>query len=158
MESMFSTTDPEEHKRLKRSVSQKYSMTSIRTLEYLVDPCTMIFTDAMTDLRGQIIDLGIWMQWYAFDVIGAITFSRRYGFMENRKDIHGVIAGIDAGLAYGGLVGQIPWLHGYLLGNLTSRKILAKLTGGVGDPIPVVTQVSFHAVSRSVVSIHNLGG
>lgn len=150
MGNMFSTRDVEEHKHLKRSVAQKYAMTSIRTMEYLVDPCSKIFLDAMTDLQGQVIDLGAWVQWYAFDVIGAITFSRRYGFMEERKDVHNVIAGIETGLAYGALVGQIPHLHGLLLGNLTSRKILAKLTGGVGDPIPTVTRVCAHDLSVSM--------
>jgi hypothetical protein len=52
MPGMFSTADPDEHKRLKRSVLQKYSMTSIRNLEYLVDPCSQVFTAAMKDLPG----------------------------------------------------------------------------------------------------------
>jgi hypothetical protein len=142
MASMFSATDPDEHKRLKRSVSQKSSMTSIRNLEYLVDTCSQIFTDAMIDMQGQTVDLGAWVQWYAFDVIGAISFSKRFGFMENRKDVNGVLAGLEGGLKYAGVVGQIPWLHGWLLGNAVTRKILRILTGGVGDPIPIITTVS----------------
>ncbi|KAH7160514.1 cytochrome P450 [Dactylonectria estremocensis] len=137
MNSMFTAVDPEEHKSLKRPVSQKFSMTSIRTLEYLVDPCSEIFTEAMFDLQGQVVDLGEWVQWYAFDVIGAITFSRRFGFMEKRQDINHVIAGIEMGLRYAGIVGQVPWLHGYLLGNLTVRRIFRML--GVRDPILIVT-------------------
>ncbi|KAF5589473.1 cytochrome P450 monooxygenase [Fusarium pseudocircinatum] len=137
MESMFTTTDPEEHKSLKRPVAQKFSMTSLRTLEYLVDPCSEIFSRSMLDLQGQVVDLGAWCQWYAFDVIGAITFSKRFGFMEHRKDINNVISGIEAGLKYAGIVGQIPSLHRFLLGNRTFRKIIAKL--GAKDPIPIVT-------------------
>ncbi|KAI2480648.1 Cytochrome p450 oxidoreductase [Pyrenophora tritici-repentis] len=64
-----------------------------------------------------------------------------YGFMEERKDVHDVIAGIDAWIVYGGLAGQIQWLHEFLLGNLTFRSILAKVTSGVGDPLPIITQV-----------------
>lgn len=142
MASMFSTTDPEEHKHLKRSVSQKYSMTSIRNLEYLVDPCSQIFSAAMEDLQGQIVDLGAWVQWYAFDVIGAISFSKRFGFMEERKDVNHVIEGIDGGLMYASMVGQMPWLHGWLLGSRTTRNVFEKLTGGAGNPIPTVTKAS----------------
>jgi hypothetical protein len=142
MASMFSTTDPDEHKHLKRSVSQKFSMTSIRHLEYLVDPCSQIFTGAMMDMQGQIVDLGAWVQWYAFDVIGAITFSKRFGFMENRKDVKGVIAGIEGGLVYAGVVGQIPWLHGWLLGNPVTKKLLSIIIGGAGDPLPIITKAS----------------
>jgi hypothetical protein len=141
MASMFSTSDPEEHKHLKRSVSQKYSMTSIRNLEYLVDPCSQIFTSAMMDLQGQIVDLGAWVQWYAFDVIGAISFSKRFGFMESRKDVNHVISSIEGGLKYASIVGQMPWLHGWLLGNPTTKSLLTKLTGGAGDPIPIVVKV-----------------
>lgn len=154
MDNIFSTTDPEEHKRLKRSVSQKYSMTSIRTLEYLVDPCSKIFTDAMTDLQGQTVDLGTWVQWYAFDVIGAISFSRRYGFMEERKDVHDVIAGIETGLMYATLVGQLPWLHQFLLGSAFFRKLLKKLSGGHDDVITLVTKVrktSLHLMRQLII-------
>ncbi|KAI8649179.1 hypothetical protein NCS57_01454100 [Fusarium keratoplasticum] len=139
MDSMFTTTDPQEHKALKRPVAQKFSMSSLRTLEYLVDPCSDIFTKAMLDLQGQVVDLGEWAQWYAFDVIGAITFSRRFGFMENRKDVKDIISGIELGLAYAGIIGQVPWLHRYLLGNLTLRRILNRL--GAPDPIAIATEM-----------------
>jgi hypothetical protein len=62
--------------------------------------------------------------------------------MENRKDVNHVIAGLDGGLMYGSLVGQMPGLHGWLLGNPTMRTILGKLTEGSGDPIPTITKVS----------------
>lgn len=144
MESLFTTRDSEEHKLLKRPVAQWYSMTSIRSLEYLVDPCSHLFTDAMTDLQGEVIDLGTWVQWYAFDVIGAITFGSRFGFMETRKDVQGVINGIEVGLTYCGVIGQIPVLHKFLLGNMIVRKVLGYLMGGKGDPMPTVEKVSDH--------------
>lgn len=143
---MFTTTDPQEHKALKRPVAQKFSMSSLRTLEYLIDPCSDIFTNAMLDLQGQVVDLGEWAQWYAFDVIGAITFSRRFGFMENRKDVKNIISGIELGLAYAGIIGQVPSLHRYLLGNLTLRRILRKV--GAPDPIAIATEASTELDSR----------
>lgn len=150
MDSMFTTTDPQEHKALKRPVAQKFSMSSLRTLEYLVDPCSDIFAKAMLDLQGQVVDLGEWAQWYAFDVIGAITFSRRFGFMENRKDVKNIISGIELGLAYAGIIGQVPSLHRYLLGNLTLRRILGRL--GVLDPIAITTEVRTDIVARRIGS------
>ncbi|KAF4834326.1 Cytochrome P450 monooxygenase gsfF [Colletotrichum tropicale] len=148
MPSMFSTTDPEEHKALKRPVAQKFSMSSIRTLEYLVDPCSQIFTDAMLDMQGQVVDLGNWVQWYAFDVIGAISFARRFGFMEERKDIKGMIAGIEFGLVYVGRVGQVPSLHPFLLGNLTLRRIFAKLVPVSRDPIATSTKMVLEGIKE----------
>ncbi|KAL5366583.1 cytochrome P450 [Aspergillus floccosus] len=40
------------------------------------------------------VDLHTWLQWYGCDVIGAITFQERFGFMEERKDVRGMIGAI----------------------------------------------------------------
>ena len=92
MPSLFTRRDSTHHKTLKRSVASKLSMSSIRTLEPLVDECTSIFLSSMQDLEGQRIDLRTWLQWYAFDVIGMITFNRRFGFIEEKKDAMNMIA------------------------------------------------------------------
>ena len=71
----------------------------------------------MKDLEGQTIDLGEWVQWYAFDVIAAITFNRRFGFMEERQDIGHMIGDIESVLRYSAIIGQIPEWHRWLMGN-----------------------------------------
>jgi hypothetical protein len=133
-------------------------MTSLRSLEYLIDPCSEIFTAAMMDQQGQVVDLGVWVQWYAFDVIGAISFSKHFGFMENRKDMNGVIAGLEMGLMYGSIVGQFPWLHGWLLGSLTVRRVITMINGGVGDPIDIVTKVLLPLLYVEIVCYIGLTG
>lgn len=125
MPSMFSVRDPVQHQALRRPVAQKFSMSSIKALEPCADECTKIFMDAMRDLEGQCIDLSAWLQWYAFDVIGVITFQRRFGFMEKRKDVNGMIDALDKGLHYGGIVSQVPALHHWLLGNRWVAKFIA---------------------------------
>lgn len=37
-------------------------------------------------------DFGQWLQMFAFDVMGELTFSHRFGFMEKGEDIDGVMA------------------------------------------------------------------
>ncbi|KAJ6005379.1 cytochrome P450 [Penicillium sp. IBT 35674x] len=85
MPSMFTVRDPIAHQALRRPVAQKFSMSSINSLEPFADECTGIFIDAMRDLEGQQIDLGAWLQWYAFDVIGAITFQRRLDLWKSER-------------------------------------------------------------------------
>lgn len=140
MPSMFTTRSTDEHKALKRPVAQKFSMSSVKTLEYLVDPCSEIFSQAMKDLQGQVVDLGAWLQWYAFDVIGAMTFARRFGFMEQRKDVHRVISGIDLGLRVGGVLGQVPLLNRFSWRNKTVRNAFCYFS--LPDPMAIVTKVS----------------
>jgi Cytochrome P450 len=142
MASMFSTRDPAYHQALRRPVSQKFSMSSIKTLEPFTDECTEIFIQAMKDLEGKAVDLGTWLQWYAFDVIGAITFQRRFGFMEKRTDIQSMIGDLDIGLQYAATVGQIPELHPWLLGSLWVTKLLnAQPFLRVPDPLRNIVKV-----------------
>jgi cytochrome P450 len=128
------------------ALAQKFSMSSIKSLEPFADECTRIFIDAMRDLEGQPIDLGAWLQWYAFDVIEAITFQRRFGSMEKREDVQGMIGGLEAGLRYGGVAGQIPWLHSWTLEDPWVGKFLAALPFHI-VPNPLRTMVQASAPS-----------
>ena len=160
MPSMFSVRDPVQHQALKRPVAQKFSMSSIKAMEPFADECSDIFVRAMRDLQGKPVDLGIWLQWYAFDVIGAITFQRRFGFMEKRQDINGMIGGIEGALKYAGIVGQIPALHGWLMGSrLVSKCLSEQPFVDIPDPLRTIVKVCTLAGAMqkcSSVDIHSL--
>lgn len=66
----------------RRLVSQIYSMESLRDLEMYIDDAVAHFTRKMQDRVGQNINMGLFVQLFAFDVIGEETFSKRFGFME----------------------------------------------------------------------------
>lgn len=110
MDSMFTARDVAYHKHLKSSVSQIFSMTNMKNFETYADECTRIFINAMQDLEGEPVDFSNWLQWYAFDVIGGITFQRRFGFLEERRDVDNMINRIDTGLQYVKILGQFPFL------------------------------------------------
>ncbi|OKP11151.1 Pisatin demethylase [Penicillium subrubescens] len=120
LDSMFTARDPVYHKSLKSSVAQIFSMTNMKNFEVYADECTQIFMEAMLTLEGQPVDFSMWLQWYAFDVIGAITFQRRFGFTEQRRDVDDMIGKIDIGLQYVKIVGQLPFLIPLLQKGLMS--------------------------------------
>ncbi|KAI4156816.1 MAG: hypothetical protein L6R39_001012 [Caloplaca ligustica] len=62
-----------------------------------------------------------------------MNFGRRPGFMEEGRDIRGIIQGNDNGFHVGALIGQVPWVNRFLLENKLLMKILA-FTAGVVDP------------------------
>ena len=64
-------------------------------MEPLVDECFSIFIRSMKNLEGKKGNLGGWVRWYAFGVIGMITFNHRYGFMEERKDVLNMISSLE---------------------------------------------------------------
>ena len=44
--------------------------------------------------HGTIFDLGKWLQYYAFDVMGTLTFSKRYSFLDEGEDVGGMLGAI----------------------------------------------------------------
>ncbi len=111
-------------------------------MEPFADDCNDIFIQAMKDLEGQDVDLGTWLQWYAFDVISAITFHCRFGFMEQRQDIQNMISDISSALEVGATIGQVPGLHPWLMGSKWLPRFLAWQTlVHVPDPLRTVVKV-----------------
>ncbi|OCT45484.1 Pisatin demethylase [Cladophialophora carrionii] len=124
---VFSIVDPVGHKNLKRPVGAAFALSSLLDFEPLADDCTRILERKLDALQGQDIDFGTWLHWYAFDVISSITFSNRLGFMENEEDVNGIIAAIEGRLFYNSIIGQVPWMHQWLLGNNFVSRLADKI-------------------------------
>lgn len=78
-------------------------MSSVLAYETLVEDTVRVMIDQL-DKRfastGQPCDLSSWLQFYAFDVISAATFSSRVGFIDNGEDVGGVMEGIWSRFKY----------------------------------------------------------
>ncbi|KAJ5678478.1 uncharacterized protein N7477_004111 [Penicillium maclennaniae] len=116
---LFSTRDEQFHREQKRPVANAYSVTSLLELEPAVDSCTEIFCSQLQDFadKKRPIDLGTWLQYYAFDVVGEFTFAKKLGFLQEGRDVDDMMSGIQGILAYASLCGQVPEAHQLLLGN-----------------------------------------
>jgi len=71
---------------------------------------------------GETIDMGHWLQCYAFDVIGEVTYSKRFGFLDAGEDIAGMLSALQKSMVYSTLVGVYaswhPWVY-----SITERMI-----------------------------------
>ncbi|KAJ6257452.1 Cytochrome P450 monooxygenase [Drechslerella dactyloides] len=108
-QNLFNTTNEEFHHRIKKPVARAYAMSSIVEYEPFVNDTTDLFLRRLDELSGQEIDFSAWLQYYAFDVIGEMTFSRRFGFLEHGEDYGGFIRSLRD-LANITILGQIPWV------------------------------------------------
>lgn len=111
--SLFSTTDEQYHAKYRRCVNGAFAMTNLRSYEPLVDNTTDAFVEqTMKRYCGtdKELDFYRWLQFYALDVIGELTWSKRIGFLDNDQDIGNVCKSMAANLAYAGPIGQMPWL------------------------------------------------
>lgn len=98
MPSLFSTTSEPFHAALRRSVNSAFSMSTLIHYEPFVDSTTVLFLSQTASLYadpGLPCDFSRWLQFYAFDVIGEMTYSKRHGFLEENRDIDGIVAYIS---------------------------------------------------------------
>ena len=94
---VFNTQDETLHKALKSPIASLYSNSSMTATEGLVNDVIRVIEDKFDTQfcpGGQVFDLGSWLQYFAFDVMGTMTFSKRYGFLEEGRDVGGMLATI----------------------------------------------------------------
>ncbi|OAP58149.1 hypothetical protein AYL99_07239 [Fonsecaea erecta] len=132
--SLVAMTDESQHARSKRMIAHAYSLSTLVEYEELVDRTTDVFLQTLeqefasfssssppnkrdNSRPGRVLDLGRYLQFFAFDVIGELTFSRRLGFIESGTDVDNIIAAIGANFSYFSVLGQMPWLDEAVLGK-----------------------------------------
>jgi hypothetical protein len=113
LESLFSTKNEAYHAKYRRCVNNAFSMSSLVSYEPLVDSTTDAFVE-QTKRRycdtGKTCNFSKWLQFFAFDVIGEITWSKRIGFIDRDQDVDGIVKFVGDFLSYCAPVGQMPFL------------------------------------------------
>ncbi|PYI33243.1 cytochrome protein [Aspergillus indologenus CBS 114.80] len=110
---LFPDRNIKRHSETRKRFSSLYSMSSLLHYEEFADQCADLFRDRLTEFAqsGQTFDLHHWLQCYAFDVIGDITFGQRFGFLDQGEDIEGAISALQKVMAYSTLIGIYPEWH-----------------------------------------------
>ncbi|TKA24724.1 hypothetical protein B0A50_05712 [Salinomyces thailandicus] len=133
--SLVFTTDEAQHAQMKRPVAQSFSLSTLVEFEPLIDSTTAVFLSRLDEMfanTSKVCDLGQWLQWYAFDVVGELTFSKRLGFLERAEDVDGMIASVSANFERCSLLGQMPWLDLCTYKNPVYLRFFAK---SVSNPV-----------------------
>ena len=91
---VFATRDEDVHRQMRRPVASLYSVTNLLTFETLMTSTVQYFFVRLDELfadKGVDLDLFNWIQFFMFDVLGEVTFSRGLGCVEKGGDVEGVI-------------------------------------------------------------------
>ncbi|KIX07296.1 uncharacterized protein Z518_01949 [Rhinocladiella mackenziei CBS 650.93] len=110
---LFPDRDMKRHAETRKRFQAMYSMSSLVNYEGYVNECAEIFDKRLRELatRGETIDMAHWLQCYAFDVIGDITYSQRFGFLDKGEDVAGLLKALHGVLRYSTLIGIYAQWH-----------------------------------------------
>lgn len=98
------------HNTLRKAINPFFTATAAVDYEPLIDSTIDVFLEQwdtrFSDKKGSegIIDLADWLLYFAFDVIGDLTYSSRHGFLESGRDSQGIIAFLKKFSVYGAVV------------------------------------------------------
>ncbi|EKG10859.1 Cytochrome P450 [Macrophomina phaseolina MS6] len=117
--------------------------------DYIEDTIALLCTRldgfaASAEQGGGAVDLGDWLHYFAFDVLGEVAFSKKWGFLEEGRDVEGCIRAIDKSQQYNGTVGQLPALDYLLRRNPVWRAWQAVYKGAQ----PLVTRIALEEMRK----------
>ncbi|KAL6706195.1 hypothetical protein ACN47E_005930 [Coniothyrium glycines] len=94
----FSETNERVHSNYRRIVNPVYTLSNVLKSEEYINKVSALFVKRLGEHadRKEEINLGVWLQMYAFDVIGEIFFGDMFGFLQNSEDHGAFIASLDA--------------------------------------------------------------
>ncbi|OQD65146.1 hypothetical protein PENPOL_c006G04265 [Penicillium polonicum] len=144
---LFSVRSSTKHAADRKKVASLYSMTSLVAYEPFVDNCIEIFKQRLDEFatKGQLIDMGHWLQCYAFDVIGKITFGDRFGFLDAGNDIGNMIDFLDGAITASSYLGLYVWLY----------PMFMKLSKYLGMDQTYVASFSFRHIQEAKATMKN---
>ncbi len=117
---IFTETREDVHATKKRVANVPYGMAAMQQLSpFINDTIELLMRKigAHVDGGGGVFDLGAYLHYFAFDVLGEVAFSRGFGFLEEGRDVDDAIKTIDRSQMYNGIVGQVPELDMFLRRN-----------------------------------------
>jgi cytochrome P450 len=123
--------DAQRHASQRRKFAAAYSMSSLITYEPYVDSCTSILIQQLQELAAseKTVNLAHWLQYYAFDVIGSMSFGRRFGFLDAGEDKENIFDAIETRNLYSTLMGVFPSLHPWLFPLLPKTGAFGYIAG-----------------------------
>ncbi|KAJ4412319.1 hypothetical protein N0V91_000790 [Didymella pomorum] len=115
----MSTTDPKEQVRRTKNLAAGFALSHVIRSEPYIDDCIRLLKRQVSSFAasGEPIHLDEWFNYMAFDVIGEVVFSQRFGFLEAGKDLGGSIANSRLLVPYVTMAGFFKRFHRLTVGN-----------------------------------------
>ena len=116
---LMSECDPKKHAAIRNNLAPAYTGSSIMKSERFMDKTIQLLENRLDELsqRKQPFDFGLWLHFLTWDIIGEIMYSKRFGFLDEAKDIGNSIKNNFALALYVTAASYAQWLHAIFFGN-----------------------------------------
>lgn len=123
-ESLFNMQDARQHARFRKIAAAPYSFSSVRRMEPLLDANIERWMHKLQTrfaATGEAFDFAPWAVYVAYDIISELGFGQPFGFIEQERDVEGLIQGFHDGLVPFGLMARCwpftNWVKSTFLGR-----------------------------------------
>jgi hypothetical protein len=143
---IFTETREDVHAIKKRVANVPYSMAAMQQLSPFIDDTIELLIKKIDEhiaARRGVFDLGDYLHYFAFDVLGEVAFSRSFGFLAEGRDVDNAIKTIDKSQVYNGIVGQVPELD-----HLLRRNPLWQFVPWLSTKNALITRMALEEMAR----------
>ncbi|KAL8383467.1 hypothetical protein RB595_010593 [Gaeumannomyces hyphopodioides] len=123
-ESLFNMQDAKTHARFRKIAAAPYSFSNVRRMEPLLDATIGRWMDKLQTRfagTGEAFDFAPWAVYMAYDIISEVGFGQPFGFIEQERDVGGLIQGFHDGLVAFGVMARCwpftNWVKSTFLGK-----------------------------------------
>ncbi|KAH6645624.1 cytochrome P450 71A23 [Truncatella angustata] len=123
-ESLFNMQDHKVHAQFRNIAASPYAFSNIKRMEPLIDANIEKWIGKLETLfakDGKPFDFSPWAVYMAYDISSEVGFGAPFGFIEQAKDVEGLIQGFHDGLVPFGLMARLDpftnWVKGTFLGK-----------------------------------------
>ncbi|RDW82882.1 cytochrome P450-5 [Coleophoma crateriformis] len=115
----MSEVDAKRHIAKTKNVAPGYAFSNVIKTEPFVDATIRLFGIRMDELctANLPVNFDEWFNFLGFDIMGEVTFSKQFGFVEQGRDVGNAIANTRMLGVYVAVMGHFWWAHDYLLAN-----------------------------------------
>ncbi|KAL2110426.1 hypothetical protein VUR80DRAFT_8124 [Thermomyces stellatus] len=137
-ESLFNMQDAKVHARFRKIAAGPYSFSNVKKMEPLIDAQIQHWISRLDEkfaATREPLDFAPWAVYVAYDIISEVGFGAPFGFVEQGKDVEGLIQSFHDGLVPFGIMARLYPLTNWIKSTFLGKYMVAspEQESGIGN-------------------------